>query len=70
VLTNITAVAHLIREGKTEQLPSVIQSSKEALMLPLEKDLARLVHNGQVQRTTARAHALAPEFFDQLCAAR
>lgn len=70
VLTNVAAVAHLIREGKTEQIPSVIQSSKEAGMLPLERDLARLVHNGQVQRATARAHALLPEFFDQLCAAK
>jgi twitching motility protein PilT len=70
VLTNVTAVAHLIREGKTEQIPSVIQSSKEAGMLPLERDLARLVQNGQVQRATARAHALVPEFFDQLCAAK
>lgn len=70
VLTNVTAVAHLIREGKTEQIPSVIQSSKEAGMLPLERDLARLVQNGQVQRATARAHALVPEFVDQLCAAK
>lgn len=70
VLTNVTAVAHLIREGKTEQIPGVIQSSKEAGMLPLERDLARLVQSGQVQRAAARAHALVPEFFDQLCAAK
>ncbi|HEX2732165.1 MAG TPA: PilT/PilU family type 4a pilus ATPase [Polyangiaceae bacterium] len=67
VMTNVTSVAHLIREGKTEQLPSVIASSKEAGMLPLERDLARLVSSGQVSRNVARAAATAPEFFDQLC---
>jgi Tfp pilus assembly pilus retraction ATPase PilT len=45
----------------------VIASSKEAGMLPLERDLARLVSSGQVSRNVARAAATAPEFFDQLC---
>jgi twitching motility protein PilT len=69
VMTINVSAAHLIREGKTEQLMGVIQSGKEAGMLPLERDLARLVKQGRVRRSVAREAALAPEFFDQLCPA-
>lgn len=65
VLTVTPAVAHLIREGKTEQLNIAIHSGKEAGMLALEKDLARLVKQGRLPRAVARAHADDPTLFDR-----
>ena len=58
------SVASLIREGKTAQLTSVIQSSKKEGMLPLERSLADLVKSGQVAREAARAAANDPAAFD------
>ncbi len=67
VLTINAAAANLIREGRLEQLPTVMQSGKHAGMLPLERDLARLVREGQVERGVARQHATTLPLFDQLC---
>jgi twitching motility protein PilT len=64
-MTVTPAVAHLIREGKTEQLGVAIHSGKDAGMLPLEKDLARLVKQGKLSRTVARAQADDPTLFDR-----
>jgi twitching motility protein PilT len=50
-------VAGLIREGKTAQLASAIQSGRKEGMLPLEACLADLVRTGQVEREHARAAA-------------
>jgi twitching motility protein PilT len=65
VMTVTPAVAHLIREGKTEQLNVAIHSGKDAGMLPLEKDLARLVKQGKLSRAAARAQADDPTLFDR-----
>lgn len=65
VLTINAAAAHLIRDGKPEQLHSVMHSGKHAGMLPLERDLARLVKAGRVERSVARTYVRWPELFDQ-----
>lgn len=67
VLTLNAAAAHHIREGRTEQLPTCIQSGKEDGMLPLERDLARLVNEGKVEREVARAAANTASLFDRYC---
>jgi twitching motility protein PilT len=53
-------VASLIREGKTAQLVSVLQSSRKEGMLPLERCLADLVRSGQISRADASAVANDP----------
>jgi twitching motility protein PilT len=65
VLTVNAAAAHLIREGKLEQLPSVVHSGKDAGMLPMEKDLARLVKQGRVDGKIARGCADSVEMFER-----
>jgi twitching motility protein PilT len=65
VMTVTPAVAHLIREGKTEQLNVAIHSGKDAGMVSLEKDLARLVKQGKLSRATARLHADDAAAFDR-----
>jgi twitching motility protein PilT len=65
VLTLNHAAAHLIREGKPEQLYSVLHTGKHAGMLPLERHLSRLVKAGRVEHSVAKAYVRFPELFDQ-----
>jgi len=53
ILRGNHGVAALIREGKTAQLPNVIQSSRKEGMLPLERCLAEMVRSGQVEKEAA-----------------
>ena len=61
VLTGTSAIASNIREGKTHLIDSVIQTSQDAGMIPLESSLAQLVISGTVSLETAKAYALRPE---------
>jgi twitching motility protein PilT len=53
-------VASLIREGKTAQILTAIQSSKKDGMLPLERCLADMVRADQIDRQQAVAAANDP----------
>ena len=53
VLVATTGIANLIRESKTIQIPSMIQSGKQLGMHTINDDLANLVHYGIVTRTEA-----------------
>jgi len=53
VLLTIPSVANLIREGKTFQIPSVIQTSKKIGMVTLNDALIDLVDAGQVEAKEA-----------------
>lgn len=58
ILLGSNAVASNIREGKTHLIDSVIQTSKDIGMMPLESSLAELVLNGSVTLETAKEFAL------------
>jgi twitching motility protein PilT len=60
VLRGTSAVANVIREGKTAQLGSAIQAGKREGMMALERCLADLVASGQVSAEAARAVANEP----------
>ena len=47
------AIGNLIRDNKTVQIPSTIQSNAAAGMHTLNTDLARLVNQGYIDRKTA-----------------
>jgi twitching motility protein PilT len=51
------AVASMLREGRTEQIPSTIQSGRKEGMVPLERSLAELVKSAQITREHAFAVA-------------
>jgi twitching motility protein PilT len=55
------AVASLIRDGKTAQIASVLQSSGRDGMLALERSLADRVHAGEIHVEEAYAAANDPE---------
>jgi twitching motility protein PilT len=60
VLRGNHAVAGLVREGRTAQLTTVMQSARREGMIPLERCLADLVKAGQVSRSVATAAANDP----------
>ena len=66
ILINTPATANLIREGKTAQLYSQIQTGGELGMQTLEKALANLVNEGDVSHGEAMAKAGKPGELERL----
>ena len=60
ILVNTPATANLIREGKTAQLYSQMQTGGEQGMQTLEKALANLVMDGSISQNEAMAKAGKP----------
>jgi len=61
IMLATTAIRTAIREGKTHQIDSIIQTSSEAGMNTLESSLAQLVRDGKITIETAKTYALRPE---------
>jgi twitching motility protein PilT len=70
VLRVTHAVASAIREGKTAQIPGMVQSSRREGMIPLERCLADLVQSGTIALDTARAVANEPPSLESYLAKR
>jgi twitching motility protein PilT len=56
-----TAIKTAVREGKTHQIDSIIQTSSDAGMNTLEASLAELVLQGKLGMDVARAYSIRPE---------
>ncbi len=63
LLMNTKAVGNLIREQKTFQLHSIMQTGSQHGMCLLDHSLATLVKNGWITRETARLESEKPETF-------
>jgi twitching motility protein PilT len=61
VMVPTPAVRNLIREGKTHQLYSTIQTSGANGMQTMDADLARLVRQGKINRALAEQRSAVPE---------
>ena len=70
VLLGTPAVANNIREGKIHMIDSIIQTSQQAGMIPIDEALAQLVNNGQVNVEVARNYALHEEELMRLLGSR
>lgn len=66
VMLGSTAVKTAIRDGKTHQIDSIIQTSLEVGMLTLEHTLAGLVKTGQITLEVAQSWSLRPEELSRL----
>jgi twitching motility protein PilT len=66
VLVANSAVRAMIREGKTHQLPNLIQTSAAEGMVGLDKSLAELVARGEVTIEDALAWSLDPKALKML----
>jgi twitching motility protein PilT len=61
VLIGTPAIASNIRDGKTHLIDSVIQTSKDTGMIPLEASLAELVRSGAITLENAKLYAIHEE---------
>lgn len=66
MMLGTSAIKTAIREGKTHQIDSIIQTSSEAGMNTLERSLANLVKQGQVSMDVAQSWSLRPEELTRL----
>lgn len=66
VLLGSTAVKTAIREGKTHQIESIIQTSSELGMSTIERSLANLVISGKITLDVALSYSMRPEELNRL----
>jgi twitching motility protein PilT len=66
IMINTPATANLIREGKTAQLYSQIQTGAQQGMQTLERALANLVTSGKVSREEAVTKTTRPDELERL----
>ncbi|HJU64142.1 MAG TPA: type IV pilus twitching motility protein PilT [Gemmatimonadaceae bacterium] len=66
VLLSVPAIANLIREGKTFQIPSIIQTSKRLGMVTLNDALIELVDGGEVEPKEAYFKATDKQGFGNM----
>ena len=68
ILIANNAVKSNIREGKTHLIDSIIETSQDIGMIPLEVTLSTLVKQGIISLEMAKNYVLRPDTFEQLMA--
>jgi twitching motility protein PilT len=66
VLLATPAIRNLIREGKTHQIYSVLQTSSSLGMQTMDASLATLVRQGAITQKLAEARSSTPEELNRL----
>jgi twitching motility protein PilT len=66
LLINNKAVANLIREKRTHEINTVIETSSQDGMIDMNRSLAELVQRGEISVETAYAHSLNPNVLEKL----
>ena len=66
LLINNNAVANLIRERRTHEIQTVIETGSEYGMIEMNRSLADLVQRGEVTVENAFAHSLNPKGLERL----
>ena len=66
IMLGSTAIKTAIRDGKTHQIESILQTSQEVGMATLEKSLAALVREGKITLEIAQSWSLRPEELSRL----
>ena len=69
VLLCTPAVRNIIREGRTFEIPNVIETNRSMGMCSLDSAIAELYFNGMVSREDAIAQAAYPDKLDKQLAA-
>jgi twitching motility protein PilT len=68
ILVANNAVRNIIRDGKTNQLQTIIQTNTKAGMVPLDLSLSNLVKRNQITHEMAYAYALDREMLQRYLA--
>ncbi len=64
LLINNNAISTLIREARTHEINTVIQTSSQEGMIDMDRSLAELVRRGEVTVERAYEHAMDPKTFE------
>jgi twitching motility protein PilT len=64
IMVNNDAISNMIRKGKTFQIPTVVQSSRDQGMQSMDSELVRLVRGGVVSMEDAYAKASDKKSFE------
>lgn len=70
VMLGVPAIGNLIREGKTHQMPSIIQSSGGMGMTTLDQSLKRLANSGKITKETAVEKSQDPKSMGEMLGLR
>src|SRR5690349_7164364 len=70
ILLSIPAISNLIREGKTFQIPSIMQTNRKSGMITLNDALIELVDQGLVEAKEAYMKAVEKAGFAQALKAK
>jgi twitching motility protein PilT len=65
LLINNNAIANLIRDSRTHEIPAVIQTSSQEGMIDMDRCLAELVRRGEITVEHAYVHAMDPKTFER-----
>lgn len=66
LLINTRAVSNLIREKRTHELQTVIETGSTEGMIDMNRSLAELVARGEITQETAYAYSMNPNVLDKL----
>jgi len=66
LLINNKAIANLVRERRTHEINTVIETSSEEGMIDMNRSLAELVARGEITVENAYAYSLNPKVLDKL----
>lgn len=58
IMVTNNAISNLVREGKTHQIPTIIQTSFRQGMKTMDYSLSELVRRGKITRETAETHCV------------
>ncbi|MFZ1987813.1 MAG: PilT/PilU family type 4a pilus ATPase [Minisyncoccia bacterium] len=65
LLINNSAIANLIREGRTHEISTVVQTSSQEGMIDMDRSLAELVRRGEITVEHAYERAIDPKTFER-----
>jgi twitching motility protein PilT len=65
LLINNSAISNLIREGRTHEITTVVQTSSQDGMIDLDRSLAELVRKGEVTIEHAYERSIDPKTFER-----
>ncbi|MBI4065662.1 PilT/PilU family type 4a pilus ATPase [Candidatus Kaiserbacteria bacterium] len=65
LLINNNAISTLIRDARTHEIGSVIQTSSQEGMIDMDRSLVELVHKGEVTVEHAHEYAMDPKTFER-----
>jgi twitching motility protein PilT len=66
LLINNSAVSNLIRERRTHEINTVIETGLEQGMIDMNRSLAELVRTGEITIDDARLHSLNPQVLERM----